>query len=179
MRIRITEEDVESYERELARELPRFKVCYKDESALQRLIGKVVWPFNRTYMTNYTTVMFGRVYFPTKAWRDRVVPQVIYETLRHEAVHLRDARRFPIVFQLSYLFLLPAVFSARAIWELRAYSESIRVHAEIWGKVPDSMLQRLEDRFAGPDYFYMCPFRGFVRRWLERARAEALASLSD
>jgi hypothetical protein len=39
--------------------------------------------------------------------------------LRHEAVHLRDARRFPVLFELSYLAALPAVFTARAWWEWR------------------------------------------------------------
>ena len=34
----------------LGRELPRFAIRYKDESRLQRLIARLVWPFNRTYL---------------------------------------------------------------------------------------------------------------------------------
>lgn len=178
-RRKITEADVIKLEEMLAIELPRFRVCYKDESALQKLISRLLWPFNRRYSTDYTTVMFGRVYFPSRAWRAQAGPERIFLTLRHEAVHLRDARRFPGVFQLSYLLLLPTVFTVRALWEMRAYNESIRAHVELNGEVPESALQVFESAFVGPDYLFMCPFRRFVRRRLLTARAKALSECSD
>lgn len=170
----IDETFVAAYEAELGRELPRFAVRYKDESRLQRLIGALVRPFNTTYLTHYTTVMFGRVYFPSRAWRAQRGPAAIYATLRHEAVHLRDARRFPLVFQLTYLFALPAGLTLRAVWEWRAYLETLRVSAESTGAIPDELLAHVERAFTGPDYLFMCPFPGFVRRRLERARREIL-----
>lgn len=164
-------------EADLARALPRFAVRYKDESALQRLIGRLLRPFCPTYLTGYTTAMFGRVYFPSRAWRATVGPGTVYRILRHEAVHLRDARRFPLVFHFTYLFCLPAGLTARAYWEWRAYRETLRVEAELTGEIPDALLDHVQARFTGPDYLFMCPFPRFVRRRLERARARILAEV--
>ncbi len=172
---RITEAAVEAYEAELAEELRGFAVIYKDESRLQRTIGVLVRPFNKTYMTQYTTVMFGRVYFPSRAWRKRRGPEQIYKTLRHEAVHLRDMRRFPLLFQISYLFLLPAGLSARAYWEWRAYTETMRVEAELHGRIDDRLLDEIQARFTGPDYLFMFPFPGFLRRRLCALRKRLLS----
>jgi hypothetical protein len=162
---------VAAFEAELARTLPGFGVRYKDESRLQRLIGVVLKPICPTYCTQYTTVMFGKVYFPSRAWRERVGPKGIYATLRHEAVHLRDARRWPLIFQLSYLLCLPTVLTARAWWEWRGYRETLRVELELTGEIPDALLDFVQARFTGADYGFMCPFPRFVRRALERERA--------
>lgn len=173
----VTAADLAALEAHLQRHLPRFRICYKDESRLQQLIGRLVWPFNRTYCTHYTTVMFGRVYFPSRDWCEAWGPEAIYGILRHEAVHLMDMRRFPLIFQLSYLFLLPSVFTARAWWEWRGYLETMRVEAELHGCIPDSLITHIQTRFTGPDYLYMCPFPGFIRRRLLAARARLLAEV--
>jgi hypothetical protein len=170
----IEETDVAELERRLSQELPGFAVRYKDESRLQRLIGRLLWPFNRHYLTRYTTVLFGRVYFPSRSWRERAGARTIYGTLRHEAVHLRDARRFPGLFQVSYLFLLPFVFTTRAYWEWRAYLETMRVWAELEGEIPDELLDHIQRCFTGPDYLFMRPFPRFVRRKLEEVRKRLL-----
>lgn len=175
----LTEDAVLAYEAELARELPGFDVRYKDESRLNRFIGRLIWLFNRHYQTRYTTVLFGKVYFPSREWRRQQGPAAIYKTLRHEAVHLRDARRFPVIFHLSYLLLLPAGLTVRSVWELRAYRETIRVEAELRGTVSDYLIDHIERAFTGPDYLFMCPFKGPLRRTLERYRSEALADLES
>jgi hypothetical protein len=167
---------VAALEAELARALPRFAIRYKDESRLQRWIGVLLRPLCPTYCTRYTTVMFGKVYFPSRAWCEAVGPGAIWRILRHEAVHLRDARRWPLIFPLSYLVCLPTVFTARAWWEWRGYVETMRAEAEITGAIPDALLDHIQARFTGPDYAFMCPFPRFVRRRLERARAEILGA---
>ncbi|MEZ4469579.1 MAG: hypothetical protein R3F60_02015 [bacterium] len=166
--------DVEALEAALRRELPRFALAYKDESRLQRLIAALVRPFNRTYATHYTTVMFGKVYFPSRAWVSDCGAEAVYGILRHEAVHLRDMRRFPVLFHLSYLGLLPAGLTMRAIWEWRGYRETMRVHAELHGDIPDYVLRHIERCFTGPDYLYMCPFPKYIRRKLVAERARIL-----
>jgi len=161
----------------LAQELPGFGVGYKDEDGLQQRIGAVVRPFNKTYMTQYTTVLFGVVWFPSRAWRARVGPRVIYEILRHEAVHLRDAKRFPGFFHLSYLFWpLPAFITLRAWWEWRAYVETLRVVYELDGDVPDSLLDHIQRCFTSSDYLYMWPFPRHLRKHLERVRTSLTAT---
>ncbi|MCA9564544.1 MAG: hypothetical protein KC561_13700, partial [Myxococcales bacterium] len=121
--------------------MPRLKVLFKDESRLQRLIGRVLSPFNPRYMSEYTTVMWGRIYFPSRKWYAQRDPRSLYVLLRHEAVHLQDARRFPLLFEMSYLFALPAVLTVRSIWELRAYRATIEALVELDGAVSSDVLE--------------------------------------
>ena len=168
MRGAVSWADVDALEAALAAELPRFAVRYKDESTFQRIIAGAIRPFNKVYSTRYTTVMFGRVYFPSRVWRERIGPAGIYSTLRHEAVHLRDARRFPVFFQLSYLGLLPVGLTLRALWEWRAYTETLRVELELHGRIYDQTLVEIARCFTGPDYLFMCPFPRWIEGRLER-----------
>lgn len=165
-----TRDDLDRYIEALARELPGFAVCYKDESRVQRLIGRLVRPFNRDYLTRYTTVMFGRVYFPSRRWAACCRPAELYRILRHEAVHLRDARRFPVVFPLSYLLLPPIGPGFRALWDWRGYAESLRVDVELGRPIGDETIEHIARRFTGPDYLFMLPFPRLVRRRLRRLR---------
>jgi hypothetical protein len=170
----VSEADLEALVAALERELPGFALRFKSESRLQRLIGFCVRPFNRTYLTEYTTVMFGRVYLPDRACLAEMSREAVYTLLCHEAVHLRDARRFPVFFQLSYLLLPPVGPGFRALWEWRAYRETLRVDYALWGMIPDAQLDRIADRFAGPDYLFMWPFRTGLRARLERLRSEII-----
>lgn len=179
VRDRVDAADLEALEAHLRAHLPRFRICYKDESTLQRLIGRLVWPFNRTYCTQYTTVMFGRVYFPNRDWCARWGPEAVYGILRHEAIHLMDMRRFPGLFQLSYLFALPSIFTMRAVWEWRGYVETMRVEAELHGCISDTLITHIQARFTGADYLFMCPFPRFIRRRLLKARDRLLAEVGE
>ena len=127
-------------------------------------------PFNKRYLTDYTTVMFGQIWFPDPDWYARQPPAALVALLCHEAVHLADARRFPGWFQLSYLFLLPAGVTMRAHWEYRAYAESLRVKMCMDGDVSDQWIDWVVERFTGPDYLFMWAFPGILRRRLRRLR---------
>ena len=116
--------------------------------------------------------MFGRVYLPSRVAMAEMSREGLYSLLRHEAVHLRDARRFPIFFQVSYLVLLPTGLTFRALWEWRGYAETMRCEHELWGEIPDALIERIVERFAGPDYLFMLPFRGLVRARLQRLRSQ-------
>jgi hypothetical protein len=164
----------------LRAELPRFAVIYKDESRLHRLIGALVRPLNARYMQDYTTVIAGVVAFPSRAWRAAVGERAIYEILRHEAVHLRDARRFPILFELSWLLLpLPTVLTMRAYWEWRGYAESMRARVELGLPVDDAWIEHVVQRFCGPDYGFMWPFPAALRRRFVALRAALLSDRRD
>jgi hypothetical protein len=140
-----------------------FAVRFKDESRSQRGLAWLLRPVNPRYATHYTTVLFGRIYFPSRQGYEAADPAAIYATLRHEAVHLEDMRRFPVLFELSYLLLLPAGLTMRAFWELRAYRESMRVLHVTGATISDAYIEDLVARFAGLEYFYMCPIRALVR----------------
>lgn len=102
-------------------------------------------------------------------------PEAIYSTLRHEAVHLRDARRFPVFFQLSYLLLLPTGLTLRAWWEWRAYTETLRVELELHGRIYEQTLIEIAACFTGPDYLFMWPFPRVVKARLRRLAARLTA----
>jgi len=98
------------------------------------------------------------------------------DLLRHEAQHVRDWRRFGLLFWLTYLLALPAGPSLRAFWEWRAYRVSLRAVHERHGSVDEATRAWVVGAFCGAaPYWWMWPFRGQVRRWVD-AECEALAA---
>jgi hypothetical protein len=168
---------------EILAEFPAFEVVAKRESALQRAIAValaiVTVGGQRHYMTRYHTVLFGRLYVPD-AWAS-MSDDARYILLRHERVHLRQRRRMGDV-GMAFLYLVPFVplFLAwgRARIEWEAYIETIRATAEVHGLHAARALEdEIVQRFTGPDYGWMWPFPGAVRRWFAQVIAD-LASRS-
>ena len=147
---------------EIKAEFPKFQVVKKEDSKLMALIYAVTLMrfWNPYFMEDYITTLFGKVYMPFNVIGTRVG----YDVLRHERVHLRDAARFPLLFELSYILLpLPAVFTLRAYWEYRGYCESLVAESDRYGYVRKEAIEYYVDIFAGPTYLWMCPFRNFMR----------------
>lgn len=143
-------------------EFPHFEVIVKENSSWMKLIYTITLMrfWNRYFMETYVTLMFGKVYMPQRFIGTRIG----YEILRHEVVHLRDATRWPILFELSYLFFpLPFIFTLRAYWEYRAYCESLVVEYERLGYVRWDTIQFCVEQFVGSYYLWMCPFPNFIR----------------
>lgn len=95
------------------------------------------------------------------------------EIIKHEAAHMADYKRWGILFTLSYLLLLPTVFTMRAYWEWHGYKETLRsVHdeyAQYKITQPDYYIyimhyycQWVAGIFAGPGYLWMFPFKSFM-----------------
>ncbi|MEM9191130.1 MAG: hypothetical protein AAGF12_18250 [Myxococcota bacterium] len=138
-------------------------------------------------MTTYVTTLGQRIYLPA-GWSKRGAASRLI-TMRHEAVHLRQFRRYTFV-GMSLLYLLPivplglAIGRARLEWE--AYRETITATFEILGPAAaeaDPFLDHLVLQFTGPAYGWMWPFPGQVRSWIRRhldeLRAEGTRSGSD
>lgn len=172
---------------DLQREFPTFAVVPKRGDTLQRfialLLAVVTLGGQRHYLTRYHTVLFGKLYVPD-AWGS-VDDAARYILLRHERVHLRQRRRMGDVV-MAFVYLVPffplflAWGRARIEWE--AYVETIRATAEVHGL---DAARALEDdivrRYVGPDYGWMWPFPGAVRRWFHEvlANLEAEAASTD
>jgi len=171
----ITQQDVDDFVEWSKTHLPNFEICFKDESPLQRFIGKLLWPINKSYMTAYTTVMFGKVYFPSREIIADWGPESVYKILRHEFVHLMDAKRFPILFELSYIFLLPAFVTMRAYWEWRGYTQNLIVEFEETGDISDETCEFIIQRFVNSDYGWMFPFPNWLRKRFARLRQKIIA----
>lgn len=164
---------------DLQREFPRFRLVKKHESPVHRAIHYFLVAITcggmRKYLDGYQTTIGSTVYV-TRDWDARPV-ELRYVTLRHEAVHLRQFRKYTLPgMALLYVFLpLPLGLAwFRAYFEKQAYEETIRVAAAVYG--PDYP-RRTEYRryilaqFMGPSYGWMWPFRAGLERWYDRVLA--------
>lgn len=148
---------------EITREFPKFQIIEKENSSWMRFLFTITMMrfWNPEFMSRYVTVMFGCVYMP----KSYIGTSVGYEILRHERIHLRDAKNWPIFFELSYLFFpLPIIFTMRAFWEYRAYCESLLTEYERLGYVNHSSIEFYVSQFTGSFYLWMCPFPNFMRK---------------
>ena len=166
--------------RALGAEIPGFRIVRKDHSRLQKLIhwSLVVVTFGgmRSYLDCYQTTI-GRTVYVTADWDERDELER-YVTLRHEAVHLRQFRRFTLPGMALLYVLLPLPLGLawfRARLEQEAYAESIRAAAEVWGPAcpcQPAFRERIISQFLGPSYGWMWPFRRSLERWYDRVLAE-------
>jgi hypothetical protein len=160
-------------------ELPGFRIVRKDRSRLHRAIHHVliVVTFGRmrSYLDSYQTTI-GKTVYVTADWDD-LDPDQRYVTLRHEAIHLRQFRRYTLPGMAVLYVLLPLPLGLawfRARFEMAAYAESIRAAAEVWGpEYPrrNSYRAHIIDQFVGPSYGWMWPFRASLERWYDRVLA--------
>jgi hypothetical protein len=163
---------------EMRREFPRFAIVPKRGSDLQATIGALLAILTlggqRTYVERYHTVMFGKLYV-ADAWNG-MDDDARYILLRHERVHLRQARRMGFG-AMALVYLIPIVplglawGRARIEWE--AYVETIRSTAEVHGLARARALEpEIVRRFVGPDYGWMWPFPRTIRRWFQQVIAD-------
>jgi hypothetical protein len=168
----------------LRRELPGFRIVRKDASPLHRAIHYALLGLTlgrmRNYLDSFQTTI-GKTVYVTADW-DTWEPDARYVTLRHEAVHLRQFRRYtlPVMAVLYVLLPLPmglAYFRAR--FEMEAYAETIRAAADVYGldHVRDSRHRDyVIGQFLGPSYGWMWPFRRDLERWYDGVLATLAAS---
>jgi transposase InsO family protein len=167
----------------LRAEIPGFRIVRKDRSPLHRAIhyGLVAITLGqmRRYLDSFQTTI-GKTVYVTADWDDRPADDR-YVTLRHEAVHLRQFRRFtlPVMAMLYVLLPLPMGLAyCRARFEQEAYAETIRAAAEVWGldyARSEEHRKYVIDQFTGAAYGWMWPFRRSLDRWYDRI----LASLDE
>jgi hypothetical protein len=164
---------------ELREEIPGFRVVRKDRSALNRVIHGLLYAITfgrmRTYLTDYQTTI-GRTVYVTPDF-DTWDADRRYVTLRHEAVHLRQFRKYTLP-GMSFLYLLVPLPVGlawfRAHFEREAYAESIRAAAEVWGSAhPRQPAYRAHvvAQFLGSAYGWMWPFRRQIERWYDQILA--------
>lgn len=108
--------------RQIKQDVPGFEVIPKDQSGTQKLLGvflKIIG--NRTYMTDFWSTFFPKVYSPAKYIFDEPVNATrSFRVLAHEYIHLLDTKRRKIWFRMSYilpqLMALTALGAFAAIW---------------------------------------------------------------
>lgn len=84
---------------------PDFKIAFKNESLLMKILRYVLF-FNPSFMNGYVTTIGSTIYFPSKV-RFELSPEFsTLMTLAHEYQHVKDAEKYGILFYLGYLFPL-------------------------------------------------------------------------
>lgn len=171
--------------REIRAEFPAFRILPKDGHKLSACIDLALrvltFGRQRSFLTRYHTVLGETLYVPA-VWADSDdITRTIL--LRHERVHLRQRRRYGSCVMV-FIYLIPWVpiglawGRARIEWE--AYRETLRATAELRGAqaLHSAELRRfIVDRFTGPDYGWMWPFRRQVEGWIGQAIQEIDASV--
>jgi len=76
---------------------------------------------------------------------------------------------FPFI--LSYILLLPAGLTLRALWEWRAYRETLRAYFERGAVTARRRAAVIVKQFTGKTYLFMWPFGGMVKWWIRRELA--------
>lgn len=165
----------ESYFEEMQRELGSLRIVHKENDPLSKLIDRLLRLVTlggmSAYVSTYTTVLGRTIYVP-EGW-DRRSDVERYVTLRHEAVHFRQMKRYTMI-GMALLYALPffpiglAYGRARIEWE--AYAETLRAVAEVKGieaARSEQLRAHIVKQFTGPAYGWMWPFPRAVNRWID------------
>jgi hypothetical protein len=176
-------ERADTYLEALRAEFPALRIVHKERDVLSRAVDRllklVTFGGQREYLTRYTTVLGSTIYVPT-SWGERGDAER-YITLRHEAVHLRQARRMGRI-GMALLYALPilpvglAYGRARIEWE--AYADTLRAITEVHGLAyarSPAVTEHIVRQFTSAAYLWMWPFPGQVRGWIAR-ELEAIAA---
>jgi hypothetical protein len=111
---------LQKFEETIRKDIPDFKIVYKDQSKFMKLLGFLVYPFNPQFMDMFTTTIGNTIYFPTATSYTKSVASSL-SILAHEYVHLYDSKPRSLWFKLSYLFpqilvVLPLIVYAVLSW---------------------------------------------------------------
>lgn len=161
--------------KDIRAEFKDFKVVPKSESRVMRLIDFVLKVITfgqmKIFMTGFITTLGTTVYVP-KSWDEtNEILRVI--TLRHERIHMRQARKYTRpLFSFMYLFLLPSVWTFRAKFEMEAYEETMRSLSKFCGHgtLNDELKASMVKHFTSAEYFWMKPSKKSVEKWFDETR---------
>ena len=170
----IIEDDYKIILDKIAAEFPEFKIIAKDTSSLMKTIDVmlkiITFGQMNSFMLDFTTTLGTKIYTPS-TWVDMPVEAKI-TILRHELIHMRQARRYGrFLFSFLYLiFPLPVVFAYyRAKFEKEAYEESLRAIHEYRGPkaFTSGLKSRVLSHFTTAQYFWMWPWKKGLSVWYD------------
>lgn len=168
---------------------PDLKIVYKDEEGWQKtsFYTWVIWafftyiirPFSKKnhdlFMTKYSNALpCGTLVFPSRKTHSDWSKLSVFAVVYHELKHLLDMKKYPVWFMVSYLLVLPALFSMRAYWEIRGYTATMLALFKVLKDIPKEVPQNYIRHFTGSMYLFMFPFRGTVLKIFEKNRQRIL-----
>jgi hypothetical protein len=155
-------------------EFPKFKTVYKKDSWAMRALSRFMVS---TFMVSFVTTIVNTVYLPSN-W-DAYDDAEKCSLLRHERVHMRQARKltFPVFMFLYLLVFFPVGLAyCRARFEMEAYTESLAAFKD-YGIDYNSNTRRawLKKQFVTGAYAWMWPFPETIDKWFDKAVTKASA----
>lgn len=125
----------------LIQKFPKFKIKFKQESAIQKFIGFAVSPFAPGYLHESCSSHKYSIYFPSRQFVEDNYERAL-RLLMHEYVHMYDYTYEGILYRMRYN--MPYPFEYRAQYESRAYAAEI-----IWDHLQNKFtLQGLMNKWA-------------------------------
>jgi hypothetical protein len=139
------------------------------QRAIDHLLRIFTFGGNSAYLDRYVTTI-GRTIYLTPDWHARPLADR-YETLRHEAVHLAQFRRWGVVPMAIAYVLLPLPFGlawCRMRLERAAYEETLRVAYLLGGRrAVERLRAHVIAQFTSGSYGWMWPFPRALDRWFD------------
>lgn len=125
-------------------------------------LALLLFPFNQKFLTHYWTTWFGKVYAPSSANLDDLSNHD--RVIRHEKIHITDAKKWKWWFRISYLFLPVPIFLCygRFYWERKAYLPEMMELKDTW-RFP-IRLNQIVNNLGGPNYMWSWP-KKWIREW--------------
>jgi hypothetical protein len=153
------------------------RIYSKNHSTFMKILSWILF-FNRSFMSGYWTTIFGRIYASTRTSMLRRPDRFEHwyrKTIKHENIHAKDQRKYPVWFELTYILLpLPAGLAyGRWFWERRAYLPEILENTNDESR--DARIKKIADNLGGWDYFLTWP-KGWIRKWFNKQFQKSLTS---
>jgi len=154
-------------------EIPGVKIIRHQDSYFLRTLHLLLrlLSLGKFDPSGFTTTIGRRMYVPN-GW-DMRSDLGRYSTLRHELVHMRQFRQWPMkfldlpvlrlinffIFSFCYLLVLPARLTLRSRFEREAYTQTLLVQYEVEGsfslRTAQRLVARMGSHFGGSAYFFM------------------------
>ena len=160
---------------EIKSEFPTFKMVRKADSLMMKIINvflKVITLGRASsFMDGFITTIGYTVYTNTDWDKMEELGKLI--VIRHERVHMRQARKFTRpLFSFLYVFVFCPMILAyfRYKFEREAYEESMRALVEYRGTaaiLTPKYREWIISQFIGASYGYTWPFRSSVEKWFQ------------
>ena len=170
----LTKEDYKNLLVEVKSEFPQFEIVKKSDSSLMKTIDIIlkIVSFGQTknFMQDFITTIGDKIYVPP-IW-DAYSLSTKAITVRHERVHMRQAKRIgKFLFSFAYIMLpFPIVFAYfRMKFEKEGYEESLRAYHEYYGTkfFTPALKESVIKHFTTSEYFWMWPWRSQIEKWYD------------
>jgi hypothetical protein len=141
------------------------RIVRKDKSWVMRTLGAVFKLFGYDFMARaWTTIGPKTIYAPTWVPEDINTREDLTQWqigLLHELVHIKQARKYPVIWQFTYLFVFFPVLLAwfRWRWEREAY---LTVNINKFGQNSDEIADTIWR-------VYLFPWpKGAMKKWFNK-----------